>query len=66
MKNAMLIGWIILAAACASSRPLRQSSPVASGQSGSASAPAAPEWSEVPREALEKFDPFDPITSSGP
>lgn len=66
MKNAMLIGWILLAAACASTRPLRQSSSVASEQPGSASAPAASEWSEVAREALEKSDPFDPITSSGP
>jgi len=64
MKNAMLIGWILLAAACASTRPLRQSSSVASGQSGSASASATSEWSEVPREELE--NPFDPITSSGP
>ena len=64
MKNAMLIGLLLLAAACASVSPLRRSSPALPGDaepwfSGSEVA-AASAAEAASREAPESFDPDRP------
>ena len=66
MKNAMLIGLLLLAAACTSVSPLRRPSPALPGDMDVYSGPEEAPPPEAYQHGPQAPESVDAITSSGP